>query len=347
MAKEEIIPVTLVTGLSDNLKSSLIKEIKVQKQSKVILFQDNNNFSFEKIPEELLQEKKLTEAVHDLVTYNKNELLSVLNDQQNKKAEQLIVDLDKVYAPDMLSSFMEEDSFLGTRHIHVIDAVSFWFHYSSIESVENLSSMGNESQEFTLGELLIFPLEKADTIILGNADQVSKERLAELNWFLGKLNPLAEFITMADFKRGVVPGEKDIGRKRTPYELYTYQLQHFEQKKPFVLVGEYGIDTYIYRSSFPVSMERLEKFFQELPEGTLRTKAVCYIPQEEQTHFISQIGPSVEIITEEKNYNELTAADNLSEFLFIGDHLDPLTIKKGLDSCLLNDAILTETKLSK
>lgn len=57
MAKEEMIPVTLVTGLSDSLKSSLIKEIKVQKQSKVILFQDNNNFSFEEFPKELLQEK--------------------------------------------------------------------------------------------------------------------------------------------------------------------------------------------------------------------------------------------------------------------------------------------------
>lgn len=106
--------------------------------------------------------------MHDLVTYNKNELLYVLKDQQNKKAEQLIVDLDKVHAPDMLSSFMEENSFLSTRHIHVIDAVSFWFHYSSKESVENLSSMGNESQEFTLGELLISPLEMADVVLLGN-----------------------------------------------------------------------------------------------------------------------------------------------------------------------------------
>ncbi|MCD8509880.1 MAG: GTP-binding protein [Bacillus sp. (in: Bacteria)] len=143
---------------------------------------------------------------------------------------------------------------------------------------------------------------------------------------------------MSDFKQNntIFKGSK---KHHTPEELYTYQLETFMPKTPLKLVGDFGIDTYIYQSTHPISLERLEEFFSNLPDGTLRTKGRCYVPYNNEIHYISHIGPTIEVFSEEFVHYKKAAKEYLTEFLFIGDQLEPLDIKKRLDNCLLIDEI--------
>ncbi|MDQ0256335.1 G3E family GTPase [Evansella vedderi] len=335
MTKEKQIPITLVTGLSDRLKSAVIKDVKSQNKSKVILYRDTS-VSYRDIAEEwFIQENRLTEVVHDIEAPTKNNLLSIINEQNNKEIDQWIIDIEKF---SNIHLIMDEDDLPIQKHIHIVDAAHFWFLYSSNDYIETQSFNSEGTVESSLGELLISPLEMANVILLGNVGKINHGRLAELKWFINKLNPLAEIFTMNDFKgAGSLFKMTDNIKQHTLEELYTYQLQQFEQQRPLTLVGEYGIDTYIYQSHIPISLERLETFFTKLPEGILRTKAICYHPLENKIHYISQIGPSIEVLTEEQTYFKQPTNKFLSEFLFIGNGLEPPTIKKRLDKCLLID----------
>ncbi|ADU32493.1 GTP-binding protein [Evansella cellulosilytica] len=349
MTAEKQVPITLVTGMSDSIKSSLIQNMKLQNKSKVILFRDRTVENREIFEEEFIQDNILTEVVHDIEIFTEKDLLSILMERTNKKMDSIIIDLErfsniKLHFPHYFK--LEDDDPVNVAHVHVVDAVTFWFQYSSTKYVA--SSDGRETYESSIGELLIAPLEMADTIVIGNNDKINQERLAELQWFLNKLNPLATIVTLNDFKRdSKLFEEKNMRKWRNPHELYTFQLQLFEQKKTLMLVSDYGIDTYIYRSPFPVSMEGLEEFFKQLPDGILRTKAVCYSPSEKQTYYFSQIGSSIEVFSEEETYVEQIPSKTLSEFLFIGDHLDPLTIQNELDNSLLKYETPSVRKMSK
>ncbi|MBU9713449.1 GTP-binding protein [Evansella tamaricis] len=349
MTKEKQIPTTLVSGLSDRLKLSLIKEMKLQSQSKVILYRDNSITYGDISKECFIPQHMITEVVYDNEVSTKKDLLSLLHELNNKEIHQIIIDLDKFSTIQLLfpyDSNLEENSFLYKQHIHIIDAVRFWFQYSSNDYIMSKSHNGEEADETSVGELLTSPLEMANVILLGNIDKINQERLDELKWFLSKLNPLAKLITMTNFKSASsLFGEADKVRKHTAHELYTYQLQLFEESKPLMVVGEYGIDNYIYRSTFPISIKHIENFLKELPEGTLRTKAICRSPLEKQIYYISQIGPSIEVFSEEHTYFEQLTSEFLSEFLFIGNHLDPVTIKNQLDNCLLKDDSLPSEEL--
>ncbi|MDG5785887.1 hypothetical protein QA612_00180 [Evansella sp. AB-P1] len=274
MIEDKEIPVTLVSGLSDSLKLSFIKEIKLQKNSKVILLRDPTVVYEDISAEDFYQENILTEVVHDREACTKKDLVSIIKDQSNKEVDQLIIDLEKFSNIQLLFPYysnMEDDYLLNLKHIHIIDTGNFWFQYSSNEYIVSQSFNGEEKNETSVGELLISPLEMADLILLGNVDKINQERLAELNWFFSKLNPLAKIITITDFtKDNSLSRKQDSIKKHTPHELYTYQLHQFEQSKPLMLVGDYGIDVYIYRSTSPISMKHLEDFLAKLPEGILQ-----------------------------------------------------------------------------
>ncbi|MDG5785885.1 hypothetical protein QA612_00170 [Evansella sp. AB-P1] len=77
------------------------------------------------------------------------------------------------------------------------------------------------------------------------------------------------------------------------------------------------------------------------------TKAICHSPLENQIYYISQIGPSIEVFSEEQRYFKHSPNNVLSEFLFIGNQLDPHSIKNRLDHYLLINNSLPEKKLSK
>ncbi|MFA9558465.1 GTP-binding protein [Evansella sp. AB-rgal1] len=348
MTKEKQIPITLVTGFSDRLKSTLIKEMKLQIKSKVILFRDPRIVNRDISKECFIQENIPTEVVQDLELFTIKDLLSTIKVWNTKQIDQIIINLDKLSNVHLLSQFsnVEEDDWLISKHIHVVDAVNFWFQYSSNEYIYQYPNE-EEINESSIGELLITPLELADTILLGGIDKINKERLSELQWFLNKLNPLAKVMTTNDLKTNdSLYRETNNRTNHTSQQLYTYQLQHFEQKKPLMLIGEYGIDTYIYRSPFPISMKNLKHFFTKLPEGLLRTKALCYIPYENKTYYISQIGPTIEVLSEKQSYYE-PSSKVLSEFLFIGDHLNPHIIEKQLEKCLMKDDCFPTAEISR
>ncbi|WP_078577542.1 GTP-binding protein [Salipaludibacillus agaradhaerens] len=334
------LPITLVTGMTEQGKTSLIKQLNRYRVNtkKVIHFRDPNSTYRCDAEGPYFQKTPVTEVFHDMEATSYDELMALLyHIQSQKDVDEIIV--TKAYDSnlDLLLYDTQKGGpfFQITHHIHVIDAVNFWFQYSSKDTVQTKSIFHAETVDHTIGELLVLQLELADSLYISNEHRLNEERLNELIWFLKKLNPLANIMTHANFNKHT----SSIGDTIWPEEhkadyLYRHQLQAFKPKSPLALVGDYGIETFIYQSNSPASLSQLKAFFSHLPDGILRTKGVCYTPFTHESHTISQVGASVEIMSEDPPYVKPSTSEYLTEFLFIGQHLNPQSIREKLDICL-------------
>nr|WP_285890256.1 GTP-binding protein [Halalkalibacter oceani] len=97
------------------------------------------------------------------------------------------------------------------------------------------------------------------------------------------------------------------------------------------MLGHYGIDTYVYKSKYPIDLSHLERLFEQFPNEVFRMKGRCYNPGSEELYEISQIGASIRLHT---FHMPSWSSDVFSEFLFIGEELDRNDIQKKIEACL-------------
>jgi G3E family GTPase len=328
--------------MTEQGKTALIKQMHRHsfKTKKVILFRDPHSTYRYDAEGPHFQKTPVTEVFHDMEATSYDELMTLLyHIQSQKDVDEIIVTKAYDSNVDLLLYDTQKGApfFQITHHIHVIDAVSFWFQYSSKDTIQTKSILHAEAVDHTIGELLVHQLELADSLYISNEKRLNEERLSELIWFLKKLNPLANIIPHHDFNNHTAFISDTVWpEERTTDYLYHLQMQAFKPKSPLALVGDYGIETFIYQSNSPASLSQLKAFFSHLPDGILRTKGVCHNPFDRESHTISQVGASVEIMSEECPYAKHSTPDYLTEFLFIGQHLNPQSIREKLDTCLLD-----------
>ncbi|WP_096199565.1 GTP-binding protein [Bacillus sp. FJAT-45350] len=136
----------------------------------------------------------------------------------------------------------------------------------------------------------------ADTILICNTETISPERLGEIFSFVRILQPRALIVTFEDFLEKNTEN-KDPFDINTISSLYAYQVELFASRNQLKVIGQYGIDTYVYKSYLPINFSKLEQFFSEFPNEVFRMKAKCYNPSKQELYAVSQVGNSISVDT--------------------------------------------------
>ncbi|TWI60036.1 GTP-binding protein [Halalkalibacter nanhaiisediminis] len=330
---EKQIPLTIVTGFSLKGKNELLKKVYSNDGNKrlKVLYHDTS-FTFIKNEEEPLPMTSfIGTAVHDAEVTLSN-LDTWIEQQPQCDIDEIVLDIypftDVSY---LLDSLVSNTSMYLHSHIHVIGADEFWSAYFSEHEIQFTCSETKERIIYTLGETLMSQLEMAQTVVLSNSDSLSFEEQGELTTFIQTLVPTSTIKRIDDFCWEHEKRETTFELKGASY-LYTQQVDLFESRNDIPIIGHYGIDTYVFKSIYPVDFPKLEQFFSKLPNEVFRMKGTCYNPSLKESYIISQVGSSVQVNTYEVDLLPLDGV--LSEFLFIGAELDRVHLKNCLDFCL-------------
>jgi G3E family GTPase len=328
---------TVITGFSLKEKCELIKKVKGRKHEnvKVILFRPMNIEFLKKADDPFTLTQFISEAVHDIEINTFFNLLETLKKEaQNNNTTEIILD---VYPISDIHTFFESltigsQKWFLTSHIHVIDSRKFWFSYFSEHEIL-IYTDSTLATSYTLGETLINQLELADSIVLMNSEQLSHERMGELMMFIRSLQPKALIHLVEEFN-WQMNNRKTAFDTKAASSLYTHQIELFSSRNKLKVIGQHGIDTFIYQSFTPIDFTRLESSFSQFPNEIFRMKGRCYNPIAQELYFISQVGSSIQVDTTEIDTS--TSLGIITEFLFIGSELDQSAIQTLLDRCLCN-----------
>lgn len=332
MNPKEHIPYILVTGISDSEKTDVLKHLKkIEPNREILLYEDRMRKEYYVNEPHSIRKSVIREVVHDVKAATSEELSSILTNRLNDKDNaQMIIDVPISFQVESLYDICPFSRL--QEHIHVLDAERFWFDYSSSDTLMN------RQDAYTLGELFITTLEEAHTIILSNAKNAPDDYLAELICFIRKLQPLANIFTIEQFMTMKTDSEEN---DYPSHSLYKHQIELFKRTSPLSFVGDHGMNTFVYQSHLPIDLNKLEDFFNNLPDGLLRTKGMCTPTIGEEIYYISQIGPSIEFHSDISLYGKGVSAPFLTELLFIGYQLDKQMIAERLEECLFPEVPIT------
>jgi G3E family GTPase len=243
--------------------------------------------------------------------------------------------------------------------VTVVDAANLMHEYESLDTLADRGMAVDESDERSIVDLLVDQIEFANVILLNKVDLASAEDVARLKALLHRMNPNAVVIPTVnaqvplnailntgrfDFKQAALFDEWLTGEPHTPE------------------TEEYGISSFVYRARRPFHPQRLYRAIAEqgMLEGVLRSKGIVWLAHDNDTAGTwSQAGRIVRLepadtwwaLAQPEDYPDdpdFVAAlqremlpdvgDRRQELVFIGQHLDELTLRRALDACLLTDA---------
>ncbi|WP_028612046.1 GTP-binding protein [Paenibacillus harenae] len=243
--------------------------------------------------------------------------------------------------------------------VTVVDAYSFWHHYSSGETLLDRSQAVGEDDTREVVDLLIDQIEFCDVLILNKCDLVAEEDLAELEGVLRALQPRAKLIRTSN---GQVDPKEILNTSLFDFEQASQSagwIREMEAPAHTPETEEYGISSFVYERPRPLHPQRLMAWMQEWPEEIVRAKGIAWLAT--RNHFaqsISQAGPSIQfgpaglwaaalpqeeretLLREEPelagSWDE-TYGDRMNKIVFIGIEMDRKKLMKSLDDCLLTD----------
>ncbi|ARK30011.1 GTP-binding protein [Halalkalibacter krulwichiae] len=277
----------------------------------------------------------VSEAVHHLEINTVSNLLTILEEEcDNEHIDEIILDIYPISTfESLLGSFasqMKRLNYSPKAHIHILNARDFWFAYFSEHSIQTNELNSTPTLEYTLGEAFIHQLEHAGMIYLTNTEQLSHERLAELTVFIQNLQPNAVVERLHERVWRTENNNVGFDLEAANY-LYSHQIELFSSRRNLNVIGQYGIETFVYQSNSPIDFSRLEDFFSNLPNEVFRMKGRCYHSSKQELYSISQVGSSIQVDT---TLLPINSNHFLTEFLFIGSEMNHQEIERMLDNCL-------------
>ncbi|WP_227935551.1 GTP-binding protein [Alkalihalobacillus deserti] len=331
-------PLTVVTGFSLKDKCDVIRRMQGNKQTniRVILFRPTDVKLVIHSEDPFPLTHFISEAVHHVEINTIPNLITALEEEScNHHFDEIILDIYPISHQhslfESLTSQNGNQNWFIKSHIHVIDARDFWFSYYSEHGITICEFDSNLTLEYTIGETLINQLELAEMIFLSNTEQLSHERLGELMVFIQNLQPQALVSNLNDMNWRN-EDKKTAFDMKAAYNLYADQTNLFSSRSNMKVIGQYGIETFVYQSFLPVDFSRLEQFFTKLPSEVFRMKGRCYNPFTQELHSISQVGSSIQVDT--TNIYSAKSTNALTELLFIGSELNHEEIETMLNDCL-------------
>lgn len=249
--------------------------------------------------------------------------------------------------------------------VTVVDGVNFLKDYDEAISLKEAGESLGEEDERSVADLLIDQIEFCDVLLISKTDLIEPEQQQRLEAILKSLNPDAEIIPITE---GNVALDKVLDTNRFNFEkaqlapgwLKEMRGEHVPETE------EYGISSFSYDARKPMHPQRFYDFLHGSirNHGLLRSKGFFWLAsrfpfagQWSQAGGIARYGfagkfwnavpqeqwpEDPEYLKSIKELWQEPYGDMRQELVFIGQNLEPETLRQELNQCLLTDEELME-----
>ena len=248
--------------------------------------------------------------------------------------------------------------------VTVVDAINLTADFGSHDLLGDRGQTAGADDERTLADLLTDQIEFADVVILNKVTDAGPERRDLARKIVRALNADARLVE-ADFSRVPLEAVLDTGLfdrdKAERHPLWAKELYGFRDHVPET--EEYGVASFVYRARRPFHPSAFSAFLRQSLPGVIRAKGHFWLATRPDWCGELSIAGAVcrtgalgrwwaavpkarwpdhaewrEVM--QRNWHSLWG-DRRQELVFIGSGMDEAAIRRGLDACLVGDALTT------
>jgi G3E family GTPase len=369
------LPVTVLSGFLGAGKTSLLNHILHNRQGlrvAVIV----NDMSEVNIDSRLVGKTSLSRTDERLVemsngciccTLREDILVEVHKLAREGRFDYLLIESTGISEPmpvaETFTFELEDGNSLGDvarldTMVTVVDGDRFLDDYRSVDELRGRGAGAGDDDDRTLVDLLTDQVEFANVLVINKADLLTQEKLGELQAILSALNPKARIVTgeygRIDLRQVLDTGLFDLSEaSNNAGWLQELRGAHVPEST------EYGIGSFVYRARRPFHPQRFYAVLSAGWDGVLRAKGFVWLAtRHDVIGLFSQAGncvgieplqhwyaalPKEEWPSDAESLQSLTSqwqepfGDRQQEIVMIGQEMDELSIRRGLDDCLLTD----------